>query len=323
MQYALIINCLNDNLLQKLYPSPSHIHVDRLRLPAMADASLDLQIVRFDRLHPLISGNKWYKLQGCLNNHTEIHRIITFGGAWSNHLHATAAFCRIQSLQAIAYVRGEPAIIPSATINDCIQMGMEIRYLNRKEYRQWQEEQHFPIPEAEDRNTLIIPEGGATQSGAKGAAFMYDSIPETATHIIVAAGTGTTAAGILSRIRSDQELIVVPVLKGLIDIEERIKKLSKNSSHGRLSFWMDAHEGGYAKVSEALFSFINEFYRMNQIALDVVYTGKLMNEVYKRVLSGYFPKGSHIACIHSGGLQGNRSVAPGRLTFDFGRIESE
>lgn len=298
-----------------MYFDSPHIHVDRLRIPGIPNASLELDMVRFDQLHPLISGNKWYKLIGSLQDHPSTKRIITFGGAWSNHLHATAAFCHEKGLSSIAYVRGEPAETRSATLTDCLEMGMEIRYLNRKEYRQWQQEQQFPIPEASDSDTLIIPEGGSSGSGARGAALMYDAIPSTATHILVAAGTGTTAAGLFRSIQPHQELIVVPVLKGLNDIRDRIEQLSGLPSGKQISFWMDAHEGGYAKLNSGLLAFMNDFYQTQQVPLDFVYTGKMMKAVIHAVKNNYFPPGSHIVTVHSGGLQGNRSLEKGRLTY--------
>ncbi len=275
-----------------------------------------LSMLRLDKIHPVISGNKLFKLSYFLEEaKNSTHKtIITFGGAYSNHLAATAFACKAEGLRCIGFVRGEAPVPPSSTLVFCKENAMQLEFISRSVYRNINDE---------FRNTLLykygdhtfIPEGGFSTKGAYGAKDimkLFDG--KNYSHICCPVGTATTLAGLINGNNNNSTIIGFSVLKNLDDIAYRLKKLNIDES-AVYKFIPNYHFGGYAKKTPVLIAFMNNFYSDNKIPLDFVYTGKMMFGIYDLIKENYFPAGSRILCIHTGGLQGNNSLPRGMLNF--------
>lgn len=272
-------------------------------------------MLRLDLLHPVVSGNKIFKLKNYLaealsNKKTSL---LTFGGAHSNHLVATAYAAKAHGLKAIGMVRGEKPHTLSPALRDCIAYGMELRYLSRLAYSQLDMLQlSLRHPEA-----TVIPAGGYGLSGATGAATILDAADTSGFDFILAAsGTGTMGAGLTAAAPAHQKVILVSVLKNNISLSAEIKTLLEMmQSPNTCEISYDYHMGGYAKKSSELFSFMNGFYQTHGIPTDFVYTGKLVFAFYEMAKAARFPSGAKVLLIHSGGLQGNRSLTNRELSY--------
>lgn len=268
-------------------------------------------VLRLDRLHPVISGNKWFKLQYYLNDAREQNkkRIITFGGSWSNHVVATAAACRMNGLASVGIIRGEMPLHLSATLIDAMELGMEFHFINRDEYR----DKIIPAGILTDED-YIINEGGFGPKGAQGAGEILNYCQKDFTYCCCAVGTGTMMAGLLNAITATQKIIGISVLKNAQSLEKDVAILS-NKEVPTWKILHDYHFGGYAKQTTELIRFMNEFYEQTKIPLDFVYTAKLFYAVTDLVRKDFFPPGSRLLLIHSGGLQGNQSLRKGSLIY--------
>ncbi len=276
------------------------------------DHGIELHVLRLDLIHGVVSGNKLFKLQHFLEKAlaSPEKTIVSFGGAYSNHLVATAYACQHLGLKSVGLVRGEKPAVLSHSLQHCIQLNMQLIFLSREQYQQ-----QAMLGIAEYQGT-VVPEGGYHPLGAKGASAIMNLFPLlNPTHVVTATGTATTLTGLLLNTNASQTIISVPVIKGMDDLNERIKYLSENKTLPAYESWPDAHEGGYAKHSPGLIGFMNSFYRSYQLPTDVVYTGKMMKAVMQKIESHYFPRGSQILCIHTGGLQGNRSFPENTFLF--------
>jgi 1-aminocyclopropane-1-carboxylate deaminase len=191
---------------------------------------------------------------------------------------------------------------------------MQLEFISRKNYQQ---KENFKI-ELQDKfgDHVLIPEGGYSKQGVKGAALIQGFYKEKKfTHVCCAVGTATTLAGLITSATADQQIIGFSVLKGFNDFEERIQFLFGTSPHKKYFLIPNYHFGGYAKKTPELLSFMNKFCEESAIPTDFVYTGKMMFGVFDLIKKNYFPAGSNVLCIHTGGLQGNLSLTPGTLNF--------
>lgn len=277
--------------------------------------NIGLEMLRLDKIHPAVSGNKLFKLYHFLNAAlTEPRKaLLTFGGTYSNHLSATAYATKLLGIRSVGIVPGSDDIPDTLTMQFCKQHGMELQVISRREYRELAEdskaaEQKFP-------GMLIIPHGGFSPWGAHGAAMIASKIPMGHyTHIALAVGTATTLAGILNSNEEPTEVLAFPALKGMKDISQRLSAL-KVVPTAKLKVFSDYHFGGFSKINSDLIDFMNQFYRLHHIPLDRVYTAKMMFGIMDLVQKDYFPSGARILCIHSGGLQGNASLPAGTLDY--------
>ncbi len=258
---------------------------------------------RDDLIDPFISGNKWRKLKYTLKqaNAAQKTHLVTFGGAYSNHLLATAAAAARFGLQASAFVRGEEVNNPTLTL--CKLYGMQLYFVDRCSYRDKEKlfEQFFK----NDPNAYFVDEGGAGEEGIIGCAEIIDELEENYQHIFCAAGTGTTAAGLLRGIQRQNlntKLHVVPVLKGAEFIAHNILKTTSDSSHLVMEY--DYHFGGYAKTTPSLIRFIQQFCSETGVLIDPIYTGKLFYAVVDWLAHNKAEEDQKILVIHSGGLHG-------------------
>ena len=277
--------------------------------------AVELKVLRLDKTHPIISGNKIFKLHYFLNER-ENKPVITFGGAYSNHLAAAAYACKEKNIECIGIVRGEKPAILSHTLQHCITYGMQIQFISRAEYDIKDSEGFIAAFKNKYGDCTFIPEGGYDIKGAKGAATIMDYVSNDATHICCAVGTATTIAGLLMNIQPQQKIIAFPALKGMNDIEKRVGLLTEGKfNQQQLQIENGYHFGGYAKKTADLISFMNKLYKDYQLPTDFVYTAKMMFGVMDMIEKNFFANGSKICCIHTGGLQGNLSLGKNTLTF--------
>ena len=210
---------------------------------------LQLLVARLDKIHPVISGNKLFKLHYFLERAIQLgHKnILTFGGAWSNHLVATAYSCQLAGLNSIGIVRGEITDPLSHTLKECNSYGMQLRFVSRNDYKK-KDQIHlrndlYDVPP----HCFVIPEGGYDPLGAKGASMIMDLLAELhATHICTATGTSTTLAGLMQNRSNNETIIAIPVLKNMTDVADRISFLNQSNSTEGLVIFDDYHFGGYA-----------------------------------------------------------------------------
>ena len=281
-----------------------------------SEKKVQVDMLRLDKVDPYISGNKIFKLRfflkRALENNTKT--IVTLGGAFSNHLAATAYACKKCDLKSIAIVRGEKPLKLSPTLQFCLLQDMQLIFVERDLYQDISKGELDKFPGLEELNNyIIIPEGGYGIEGSLGAESITTFFDQNLyTHICVPVGTATTLSGIVNNI-SKEKVLGFPSLKGLNDIKERMNFLGTEKTNWEII--SSYHFGGYAKYNQNLTHFMGEFYYKHHIPLDFVYTGKMMYGVYDLIKNNYFEDGSRILCLHTGGLQGNKSLPQDTLPY--------
>lgn len=306
---------------------------------------LNAGVLRLDLSHPVINGNKPWKLARYVQS---AHRsgkpaLLTFGGAFSNHVAATAATAEKERLRCVIVVRGERPARLSATLSDAEACGARLIFTDRDSYRR----KEIP-PAAWDAavfisgdplgGVLVVPEGGGGVDGALGASGIANVAPDWAsyTHIMAAVGTGTTVAGLALASLPHQRVIGVSVLRGFHAAESTIAACIRDAAITRASEQGDSieaaqrdaaaavqrvsvehsyHFGGYARRTPSLLAFMNDWYSRTGVPADAVYTGKLFAAAQDMVRRGAFPPDAKLLLVHSGGLQGNRGLPPGSLIY--------
>lgn len=260
-------------------------------------------VKRDDLIDPYISGNKWRKLKYILKDAQAKGKkhLVTFGGAYSNHLVATAAAAARNGLKATAFVRGEE--VTNEMLLICTLFGMQLIFVDRESYKNKAELYHAHF--GNDENAYFIDEGGASEEAVQGCAEIISELNEHFDHIFCAAGTGTTAAGLLRGINQQQfttKLHVIPVLKGGDFLRDEIGKYETDLSN--LYLHTNYHFGGYAKTKPELLTFIKNFSTQTGMLIDPVYTAKMFYAINELKGQNYFKKEEKILAIHTGGLLG-------------------
>ncbi|MBS7564609.1 1-aminocyclopropane-1-carboxylate deaminase/D-cysteine desulfhydrase [Mucilaginibacter sp. Bleaf8] len=271
--------------------------------PMFAQKELNVFIKRDDLIHPLISGNKWRKLKYVLlkaQAEGKTH-LVTFGGAFSNHLLATAAAAARFGFKATGFVRGEE--VQNDTLFLCRLHGMQLIFVSRDAYRNKPElfQQYF----GQDEQAFFVDEGGASVEGTQGCAELITELPTQYDHIFCACGTGTTAAGIIKGLQQHQlpsAFHAVPVFKNGEFMRNEIDRFLTVPAPYHLH--TDYHFGGYAKTTPELISFVKDFVSSTGILIEPVYTGKMLYALHNLASKDYFAPGSSILAIHSGGIWG-------------------
>lgn len=279
--------------------------------PVVLKAGVRILIKREDTNHPTVSGNKWWKLKYNLEQAANsAHRtILTFGGAFSNHIFATAAAARELNLQCIGVIRGEEHYPLNPTLRSATANGMKLHYVDRSAYREKTSDRFLRDLHGRYGDFLLIPEGGTNLLAVKGCTeFAEEELQGTDfDHVCLAVGTGGTIAGLVCGLKGIRNIIGVPVLKQGDLLSEDIRSLVREFSsrdYGNWSLLSGYHHGGYAKSSPQLLEFISEMNTLYRLPLDHVYTGKVLWAVIKEVEAGAFKRGDTIMVIHTGGLQG-------------------
>lgn len=312
-------NNINRQVIRKMLFDISHAGIDLLQDALFEEKEVTVSVLRLDKIHPVVSGNKLFKLHFFLQEalRSSHKTILSFGGAYSNHLSATAFACSALGLKSIGIVRGEQPVRLSSTLQQCINDGMQLKFISRQQYAEKENAGHIHTLQNEFGECSIIPEGGFHPLGAKGASLIMDLVPDNNySHICTAMGTATTLAGLLMAAGPTRKITGIPVLKGITDMEERISHLTGyKTMPGNLEWLGDYHFGGYAKRTEGLIRFMNQCWQQYRLPLDFVYTAKMFLAVLDQIQSDHFPPGSNILCLHTGGLQGNRSLPANTLIF--------
>lgn len=276
-------------------------HNQFLRSPA----GITLAIKREDLIHPFVSGNKYRKLKYNIAEAQQIGKtkILTFGGAFSNHIAAVAAAGKEHGLETIGIIRGEELagnIAQNPTLQFALDCGMHLEFLSRESYRTKNEPVFIAALREQFSDFYLLPEGGTNVLAVKGCAEILTEADSEFDYICCAVGTGGTISGLINSAKPCQQVLGFPALKGDF-LKQEIHKFVTAENWELIA---DYHFGGYAKVNEELIGFLNTFYEQNDVPLDPVYTGKMVFGVMDLIRKGYFPEGSKILMIHTGGLQG-------------------
>ncbi len=268
---------------------------------------------REDLTHPEFGGNKWrklnYNLQQARHNHQ--HTLLTFGGAWSNHIYATAAAGKYFGFKTIGLIRGENTTPLNPTLGFARDCGMQVDYLDRKTYRNKHKPEFIQSLKHRYGDFYLLPEGGSNQLALTGCREIVTDIKQPFDVICCACGTGATLAGIISALQPRQQAIGFSALKGGQFLNREISQFLAplKNRHSNWHIETAYHFGGYARTSDRLFQFIRFFEQQYHIPLDCVYTAKMFYGLFDLIKTGYFPDGSRIVAIHTGGLQGNAGFA--------------
>ncbi|MES2485970.1 MAG: pyridoxal-phosphate dependent enzyme [Bacteroidota bacterium] len=267
--------------------------------------NITLTIKREDLLHPHISGNKFRKLKYNILQAKQEGRaaLLTFGGAYSNHIAATAAAGKEYGFQTIGIIRGEELvdkIADNPTLSFAAGCGMRFKFVSREAYRHKADTEFIESLQAEFGDVYILPEGGTNALAIKGCEEILAAEDAVFTHVCCAVGTGGTITGIINSALPQQQVLGFPALKGE-GLSDDIRKFARNNNWQLIN---DYHFGGYGKVTPELITFMNDFFDKTGILLDPVYTAKLFFGVIDLAHKGYFPENARILLIHTGGLQG-------------------
>ncbi|QNF35731.1 1-aminocyclopropane-1-carboxylate deaminase/D-cysteine desulfhydrase [Adhaeribacter swui] len=288
---------------------PSAAPLQLISEPLLQEKQITLYLKREDLLHPHISGNKWRKLKYNLieaKNHQK-DTLLTFGGAYSNHIVAVAAAGQEYNFKTIGFIRGEAHEPLNSTLQFAQNCGMQLHYIDRTTYRQKQDPAFQGNLKKQYPNAYILPEGGTNLLAVKGCTEIVTDINIPFDYICCAAGTGGTLSGIIAGLNGYAQVIGIPALKGGEFLKTDVTALVKEYSGQEYQNWQlqtDYHFGGYAKVKPELITFIQVFKENHHVQLEPVYTGKMLYGIYDLIRQDYFKAGCTITAIHTGGLQG-------------------
>src|SRR5690606_12954529 len=307
---------------QQLPPIPlQQVNVDFLE-----EKNIQLYVLREDLIHPTISGNKWrklfYNLQEAKNDGK--NQLLTFGGAYSNHIAATAAAGKQFGFKTIGIIRGEEHLPLNPTLQLAVENGMQLKYISRSLYKEEKYNTSFlQEMKAEFGDFYLIPEGGSNAFAVKGCTEIIKNIDIDYDVICCACGTGGTITGIIAAANETKEIIGFPALKGGEFLKNDIQQLLAdyqlqfdikiNSS--KWSLITDYHFGGYAKTNTELIDFVNDFYQKQNIPLDLIYTGKMLYGILHLAKTSSKFNGKKIVAVHTGGLQGNKGFTNIHLKY--------
>lgn len=277
--------------------------------PIIRKSNLKLFLKREDLIHLHISGNKWYKLKYNLTEAKKCgyKKLLTFGGAYSNHIYATASAGKEFGFETIGVIRGEEHLPLNPTLSFAKLCGMEFYYLSRTLYRNKYDEKILSELKDEFGDFYLIPEGGSNYLAVKGCSEIISGIQIPFDFICTASGTGGTLAGLALGLNSKSKAIGFSVLKGGGFLRDNVKNLLSHFRKENSDDWdiiTDYHFGGYARTNSELNNFCLEFYKQNKIEIEPIYTGKMLWGVFDLIHKNYFPENSTIIALHSGGLQG-------------------
>lgn len=277
--------------------------LETIHHPLLQTKGIELVVKRDDLIHPHISGNKWRKLKYTLLDAKEKRKnhLVTFGGAYSNHLLATACAGHLFGFQTSAFVRGEKHEPLNPVLKLCSSFGMHLRYIARESYRA--KASLFKQYYEADQNAYFIDEGGSSALAVKGVAELVDELEEPYDFIFAACGTGATLAGIAHGLAQHQlptKAIGIAVLKGAEFLKNDIHQFIPSLSNWELL--LDFHQGGYAKTSPELVNWMHTFNAFSHLPIEPVYTGKLFYALFQLIEQNHFQPGTRILAIHTGGI---------------------
>jgi len=292
-------------------PSP----LVELHHPLFDKFDVRVSIKRDDLIHPIISGNKWRKLKYNLltakSNAKE--GIVSFGGAYSNHIHALAYACKLKGLKSVGTIRGEPHYSDNATLSQAASFGMTFDFVSRKEYRERAEPMYLQQLQKKYPNYLIVPEGGSNQLALQGVSEVVTELKQQTNwdYLLTPVGSGGTIAGLLSAADQGSQVIGVSVLKQEGYLEQEVCALLATIGVQAKNWQVvnQYHCGGYAKFTQKDQQQMIEFAKQLDIPLEPIYSGKLILAFFDMLQNHYFQPNSHIILLHTGGLQGLKGLA--------------
>lgn len=291
-------------------PSTKNSSIQKIQFSEISDFEVSLSIKREDLIHPDISGNKFRKLKYNLEQAVSENKdtLLTFGGAYSNHIAATAAMGKLVDLKTIGVIRGDElgldlqnTLKNNPTLKFANECGMQFHFVSRSDYRKKASEEFIKNLKINFGDFYLIPEGGTNELAIKGCEEILGDTTEKFDYICVPVGTGGTISGLINTANKHQKVIGFPALKGDF-LKNEIEHYVSNQNNWNLN--LKYHFGGYAKTTEELIQFINDFKKETAIPLEPIYTGKMMYGIIDLIKNNYFEKGSNILAIHTGGLQG-------------------
>jgi len=295
------------------------VEIEKLENSLTNEKNISVFMLRLDKIHPMVSGNKYFKLYYFLKKaKLSNKKIITFGGAYSNHLAAAAYACKELKIPCIGIVRGEETQKLSPTLSECRKNLMHVKFVSREDYKTKDSTLFKRKLTQEFGNHVLIPEGGFSKMGVRGAGLITKLFnKKNYTHVCCAVGTTTTLAGLINSCNATQTVLGFSALKNKNDLVKRLDLLLNPSLSKKIFLLNEYHFGGFGKKNNKLIVFMNNFYAEFGIPTDFVYSAKMMYGVFDLIKKKFFNSGSNILCIHTGGLQGNHSLPAGTLNFDF------
>ena len=307
--------------MQEYYSIP----IQTIDLKCLQADGLKLTMARVDEIHKLASGNKIYKLRPIIEyaKTNNFKQIVSFGGAYSNHIHALALMTKLHDIESVAVIRGEAKYAENPTLSDAQNAGMKLEFVSRHEYKKRDEKEYLKNLQSRYPQALIIPEGGNCELAILGCAQMAKDINHSISKheprdlpihsqsdiLTIACGTGSTTMGLMGGLADKQRLIAYSVLKDK-SLKSKMEAFfdADNSEKKQRYTIQNADFGGYAKLDKPMLDFILNWLEQTNVLLDPIYTGKMCRRVIQQIEAGDFTQGQAITMIHSGGLQGWRGM---------------
>jgi 1-aminocyclopropane-1-carboxylate deaminase len=282
--------------------SYSHTQTQEIHDIILEKAAVRLYLKREDLNHPFVSGNKWWKLKYNLEaaSHEGVETLLTFGGAFSNHIYATAAAAHEVKMQSIGIIRGESTQPINPILHFAINKGMRLHYISRDAYRRKSDEDFTEQLRHQFGNFYLIPEGGSNALAVKGVREFAETLGTNFDYLCCPVGTGGTLAGIIQGLNGKKNILGFSALKNGAFLSDDVKRLC--GEHTNWKIITEYHFGGYAKSTPELLQFISDFKTRHAIPLEFIYTGKMISGILDLVSKGFFEKGSTILAIHTGGI---------------------
>lgn len=279
--------------------------VQEIHDPVFDQAGVRVLIKREELNHPFVSGNKWWKLKYNLEEAKRLNHktLLTFGGAYSNHIYATAAAAHELGFESIGIIRGEETLPLNHTLSFAKNKGMKLHYISREQYRKKTEVKFIDQLHQHLGDFYLIPEGGTNALAVKGVTEFAQMLGNDFDYLCCAVGTGGTLAGLVNGLPGTKTVIGFSSLKGGGFLKEEVKKYLHND-YGKWVLRTSYHHGGYGKTTPELLTFMEQIQNRHNLPLDPVYTGKLLYGVCDEIKKGFFEKESTVLILHSGGLQG-------------------
>lgn len=289
--------------------SQNHTPSQKIEHPLFQDNGVELWVKRLDLISEDASGNKFFKLKYNLEEAKRqgYSQILTFGGAYSNHIFATAKACEKEGLSSIGIIRGEETLPLNPTLSQAKEFGMKLCYVDRESYRKKTEPSFLEKLKKQWGESYMIPEGGTNSLAIQGTKDILSKEDKSFDNLATSIGTGGTFTGLALSKNPNQTLLGFSSLKGDF-IHREIDQVfnSIRETRPEKTIILDQfHFGGYGKIKPELIDFIHEIYQKYQLPLDPIYTGKALLGLFKLCQDGYFEAGKRILFIHTGGLQGN------------------
>ena len=290
--------------------------------PLIARSGVTLCVLRLDQYDSHLSGNKYFKLKYNIQRARELgaRQLLSFGGAYSNHIHALAMAGQQQHMETIGIIRGQQTLPLNSTLQDASDAGMSLQFVSREQYRQRHHADYLQQLQQQYPGAYIIPEGGSNLLGVKGCMEIVDHIQHAMNNgavgisdydtVIMPCGTAATLAGVAAA-AADKQVLGIAVLKNADYLAGEVREYHQGLGGVDGNNWQlihDYHGGGYAKLSYKLAVFIENFQQRHAITIEPVYSGKMFYALYDLLEQGYFAPGSNIVAIHTGGLQGLRGM---------------